>query len=66
MIVQILVHPADGVKLIVERIALLHHALGFGRVVPEIGVFGLSVQLGEANLGLVEVKGASSAARPTA
>ena len=58
--------PADGVELVLERVALLHHALGAGGVVPESGVFGLGVQLGEPRLGLVEVKDASSAVRSTA
>ena len=35
-------------------------------VVPEVGVFGLTVELVEALARLVEVKDASSAARPTA
>jgi len=59
-------HPADGVELIVERVALLHRALGAGGVIPESGVFGLRVQLGKPRLGLVEVKDASSAVRSTA
>ena len=53
-------------ELILERGALLHHALRALLVVPEIGVFGLLVQLGEPPARLVEVKDASSAARPTA
>ena len=52
LIVELALDPADGVELIVERVALLHHALGARRVVPESGVFGLRVQLGEARLGL--------------
>ncbi len=64
--VELPLHPADGVELVVERGALLHHALGALRVVPEVGVFGLGVQLGQARLGFVEVKDASSAARSTA
>jgi hypothetical protein len=63
MIGQLLLHPAYRVELVVERGALLHHALGALRVVPEIRIFGLSVQLGEPRLGFVEVKDASSAAR---
>jgi hypothetical protein len=35
-------------------------------IVPEIGIFGLLVELGEARARLVDVKDASSAARPTA
>jgi hypothetical protein len=52
--------------LVVERGALLHHALGARGVVPKIGVLGLRVELGQPRLRLVEVKDASSAARPTA
>ena len=66
LIVELALDPADRVELVVERGALLHHALRARRVVPEIGVFGLGIQLGEARLGLVEVKDASSAARSTA
>ena len=66
LIVELALHPADGVELIVERVALLHHALGAGGVVPQLGVFGLRVQLGQARLGCVEVKDASSAVRSTA
>jgi hypothetical protein len=44
----------------------LHQALGALLVVPEVGIFGELVQLGEADARLVEVKDASSAARPTA
>jgi hypothetical protein len=40
--------------------------LGFLRIVPEIGVFGELVQLGEARGGFLDVKDASSAARLTA
>jgi hypothetical protein len=36
------------------------------RIVPEIGIFGLPVQLGKARARLFDVKDASSAARPTA
>jgi hypothetical protein len=35
-------------------------------IVPEIGVFGARVQLGQTVDGPVEVKDASSAVRPTA
>jgi hypothetical protein len=44
----------------------LHHALRALLVVPEVGVFGLTVELVEALARLVDVKDASSAARPTA
>ena len=35
LVFEIALDPADGVELIVERVALLHHALGAGGVVPE-------------------------------
>ena len=66
LVVELALDPADGVELIVERVALLHHALGARGVVPERRVFGLRVQLGEARLGCVEVKDASSAVQSTA
>ena len=66
LVLQVALDPADGVELILERGALLHHALRAGGVVPERGVFGERVELGEPCLRFVEVKDASSAARPTA
>ncbi len=57
--------PMRG-ELVFERGALVHQALGALRVVPEIGIFGVLVQFGETHARLVEVKDASSAARPTA
>ena len=56
----------DRGELILERGALLHHALRALLVVPKVGVFGLLVELRQARAGLVEVKDASSAARATA
>jgi hypothetical protein len=41
--------------------ALAHDALRFGGIVPEIGVFGARVQLGQPLLRDIEVKDASSA-----
>jgi hypothetical protein len=35
-------------------------------IVPEIGILGLLVELGKADARFVDVKDASSAARPTA
>jgi hypothetical protein len=66
VIVELPFHPADGIELIIERVALLHHALGAGRVIPERGVFGLRIEFGEARLGFIEVKDASSAVLWTA
>ena len=66
LILELLLDPADRLELILERIALLHHLGGALRIVPERGVFGELVQFGEAGIGCIEVKDASSAARPTA
>ena len=49
-----------------QVIALAHDLLRGGRVAPQIGVFGLSVQLRKPGLGDIPVKDASSAAPPTA
>ena len=66
LVVELALDAADRGELVLERGALLHHALGALLVVPEIGVLGLRVQLVEPLARLVEVKDASSAARPTA
>jgi hypothetical protein len=66
LVVEILLDAADGGELAFERGALLHHALGALLVVPEIGILGLGIELGQAGARLVDVKDASSAARPTA
>ena len=56
LVVELLLDAADGGELVLERGALLHHALGALLVVPEIGVFGLLVQLGEAPRALSKSK----------
>ena len=66
LVVELPLDAADRGKLILERGALLHHALRALRIVPEVGIFGELVQLGKAPACVVEVKDASSAARPTA
>ena len=66
LVVELALDAADGGELVLERGALLHHALGALLVVPEVGILGLPVELLEALARLVEVKDASSAARPTA
>jgi hypothetical protein len=66
LIVEFPHHAADSGKLVVERVALAHHALGAGLIVPEVWIFGLLVQFGETPLGGVDVKDASSAAPATA
>ena len=57
---------ADAVERILQRGPLLHQLLRLLGIVPEIGIFGELVQLGQARRGCIDVKDASSAARPTA
>jgi hypothetical protein len=66
LIFELLLDAADRRELILKRGAFLHHALCALLIAPEIGIFCLPVQLGETHPRLVEVKDASSAARPTA
>ena len=66
LVVELALDAADRGELVLERGALLHHALRALLVVPEVGIFGLLVELLQASARLVEVKDASSAARPTA
>jgi hypothetical protein len=56
----------DRAEVILEFRALLHDAAGACGITPEIGIFGLPIQLRQSDLRLVEVKDASSAARLTA
>ena len=63
---NVLLQLADGVDLLVELLALAHHFLGALGRIPEVGIFGGDVQLGETGLGTIPVKDASSAARLTA
>ena len=51
----------DGVDLVGKLLALAHQLLRALRRVPEVRDFGGGVQLGEADLGAVPVKDASSA-----
>ena len=66
LIVEFLRDARERAELVVERGALLHDAARALRIVPQIGVFGLAVQLGQPRARLVDIKDASSAARPTA
>jgi hypothetical protein len=66
MVAELALDAADGGELIFERGALLHHALGALLVVPEIRILGLAVEFLQPSARDVEVKDASSAARPTA
>ena len=53
--------PAIDAEPILESRALAHQFLRGVGVVPEIGVFGLGVQFGEAARRRIDVKDASSA-----
>jgi hypothetical protein len=66
LVVELLLDAFQRGELVLERGALLHDALRALLVVPEVGVFRLPVELLETLAGLVDVKDASSAARPTA
>ena len=66
LVVEFALDPPDRGELVFERGALLHQALRALLVVPESRVFGELVQLLKPHPRLVEVKDASSAARPTA
>ena len=60
------VWTADAVERVHQRGAILHQLLGLLGIVPEIGIFRERVQLGQACRRFLDVKDASSAARPTA
>ena len=66
IVVELALDLADALERILQRGALLHQLLGLLGIVPEIGIFGELVQLGEASRGCLDVKDASSAARLTA
>ena len=66
IVLELALDLADASERILQRGALLHQLLRLLGIVPEIGVFGELVQLGQARSGLFDVKDASSAARPTA
>ena len=66
LVVELLLDAANSFELVVKRVAFAHHALRARLVVPQIGVFGLFVQLGQTALRGIDVKDASSAALTTA
>ena len=66
LVVEFPLDPGDSAELILERGALLHQAAGALRIVPQRGVLRLAVELFQPRARLVDVKDASSAARPTA
>ena len=63
---ELLLDLADARKRILKRGPLLHQLLGLLGIVPEVGIFSELVQLSEACRRFLDVKDASSAARPTA
>ena len=65
-ILDILLEALDRGDLVFERRALAHDLLRGVGIVPEVGIFGEGIQFGEAALGIVPVKDASSAVRSTA
>ena len=66
IVLELALDLADAAERILQRGPLLHQLLRLLGIVPEIGVFGELVQLGEPRRGCIDVKDASSAARPTA
>ena len=66
LVVELLLDAADGVELVLERVALAHDALGARLVVPEIGIFGRLFSSARRRVRGIDVKDASSAVRPTA
>ena len=52
IVVEFALDLADAGQRILQRGALLHQLLGLLGIVPEIGIFGELVQLGEARRGL--------------
>ena len=66
IVLELTLDLADAGQRILQRGALLHQLLCFLGIVPEIGVFGELVQLSQPRRRLLDVKDASSAARPTA
>ena len=66
LVVELALDTPDRAELILERGALLHHALRALLVVPEVRVFCLPIELLKPLARLLKVKDASSAARPTA
>ncbi len=66
IVVEFALDLADAAERILQRGPLLHQLLGLLGIVPEIGIFCELVQFGETRRGCIDVKDASSAARPTA
>jgi hypothetical protein len=65
-VVEFALDAQDRPDPLVEVVALAQGLLGARGVVPELGRFGESVKFGEAFLGVIPVKDASSAVPRTA
>ena len=66
IVAELTLDLADARQRILQRGPLLHQPLSFPGIVPEIWIFGELVQLGQPCRRCIDVKDASSAARPTA
>src|SRR5262249_34928681 len=64
--VELALDAGDVLEAVPERGPLLHYRLRASGIVPQVRILGLAVELLEPLARLVEVKDASSAARPTA
>jgi len=64
-VIDLALDPTVAVDRAVQAGALAQQRLRRGRIVPQLGVFRLGVQLGEAAVGRLPVKDASSAAPTT-
>jgi hypothetical protein len=64
-VIDLALDAAVAVDRAVQAGALAQQRLRRGRIVPQLGVFRLGVQLGEAAVGRLPVKDASSAAPTT-
>jgi hypothetical protein len=63
---DVLLQLAHAFHLRRQLVPLAHQLLRGGGIIPEVGILGARVQLGQASFGDIPVKDASSAARPTA
>ena len=66
IVLKLLLEGFLAPDLVVELLTRAHQRLRPFRIVPEIGVFDLDVQLGQSVLCRIPVKDASSAVRTTA
>jgi hypothetical protein len=66
VVFQLAFDAGNAAQLIFQRGALAHYLLRALGIIPQVGIFGLLVQLGEAHCRGIDVKDASSAVRETA